>query len=516
MYKKKLYIFGLVATIMLLIALASSAITAHLTRANLAQSQIAQALLTEHQQLSSISYRLFKQLTDELIFGQNANQAMVRNKQELIQQSIDRIRILEIEQRQALGEKVTQGSVEDTDELEALISDIIDEFRSIVEANDDTPLNQQARLQELLEVTIDNRFREAINSAVIRQSRVVSATNASIETLNTAIVWFTIGLGVIAGPFIILGCYWLFSALYQPLSVIQSGTRSIASGNYAYRFPENLDREFSELVKALNDMVVQLSEHEAQAAAYRKELEFEVESRTRELTEANKQLTNIDNKRRQFIADVSHELRTPLTIIRGEAQVTLRQASVDEQLYRDTLSAILEQSVNLSRLVDDLLLLVRAEMSQLKLERETCDFAQVILQLVKAWQRTHADREITFTCHESNTTVLMDLQRVEQAITIILDNALKYSDPGTPIELHLSRTDPWYCIAIKDHGCGISLAEQEHIFERFVRLNRNGSGVGLGLPIAKAIVEAHGGDITVSSRPGEGAIFTLRIPQVLK
>ncbi len=320
MYKKKLYIFGLVATIMLLIALASSAITAHLTRVNLAQSQIAQSLLTEHQQLSSISYRLFKQLTDELIFGKNANQAMVRNKQELIQQSVERIRALEIEQRLALGEKVTQGSVEDTDELEALIFDIISEFRTIVEANNDTPLNQQARLQELLEVTIDNRFREAINSAVIRQSRVVSATNASIETLNTAIVWFTIGLGVIAGPFIILGCYWLFSALYQPLSVIQSGTRSIASGNYAYRFPENLDEEFSELVKALNDMVIQLSEHEAQAAAYRKELEFEVESRTRELTEANKQLTNIDNKRRQFIADVSHELRTPLTIIRGEAQ----------------------------------------------------------------------------------------------------------------------------------------------------------------------------------------------------
>lgn len=515
MYKKKLYIFGLVATIMLLIALASSAITAHLTRVNLAQSQIAQSLLTEHQQLSSISYRLFKQLTDELIFGKNANQAMVRNKQELIQQSVERIRALEIEQRLALGEKVTQGSVEDTDELEALIFDIISEFRTIVEANNDTPLNQQARLQELLEVTIDNRFREAINSAVIRQSRVVSATNASIETLNTAIVWFTIGLGVIAGPFIILGCYWLFSALYQPLSVIQSGTRSIASGNYAYRFPENLDEEFSELVKALNDMVIQLSEHEAQAAAYRKELEFEVESRTRELTEANKQLTNIDNKRRQFIADVSHELRTPLTIIRGEAQVTLRQSSVDENLYRETLSAILEQSVNLSRLVDDLLLLVRAEMSQLKLERVSCNIAQVILQLVQAWQRTHADRNITFVSNESDSSALLDVQRFEQAITIILDNALKYSENGTPVELTLSRTDSRYCISVKDNGCGISLAEQEHIFERFVRLNRNGSGVGLGLPIAKAIIEAHGGEITVTSSPGEGATFTILIPQVL-
>lgn len=514
MYKRKLYFFGAIATLVLLIALGSAAVTAHLTRANLQQSQIAQSLLAEHQQLSSISYRLFKQLTDELIFGQNANQAIVRNKQELIERSLSRIRELEVLQREALGASITQGSVEDTDELAALIDDIIREFRSIVDSASDTPLNQQQRLQALLENTIDNQFREAINAAVSRQSRVVSVTNASIDTLNTAIMWFTIGLGVIGAPFIVLGCYWLVNSLYQPLSLIQAGTESIATGNYDYRFPDNLDREFIELAMALNTMVTRLAEHEQAALASRKQLEFEVEQRTRELTVANQQLKQTDARRRQFIADISHELRTPLTIIRGEAQVTLRQASVDEDTYRETLSVILQQSVNLSSLVDDLLLLVRAEMSQLNLHLQNVVVAPLLRQLVDAWQKHHPDRQFTLACPaELDTlTVSLDSQRFEQAITVLLDNAVKYSDGCKPVGVSLACSNTHFSVSVSDQGKGMTRAEQEHIFERFVRLQRDASGVGLGLPIAKAIAKAHRGSIDVESEPGKGSTFTLRLP----
>ncbi len=203
MYKRKLYLFGLLSTFILIIALASAAVTAHLTRANLEQSQLAQSLLSEHQELSSTSYRLFKQLTDELIFGKGANQANVRNKQEKIDQSITRIKKFELAQREALGLDATQGSVEDTDELEALIAYIVSEFRDIAQLNDSTPLHEQERLHTLLESTIDNQFREAINAAVVRQGKVVSRINASIDTLNTSIVWFTIILGAITCPFIL-------------------------------------------------------------------------------------------------------------------------------------------------------------------------------------------------------------------------------------------------------------------------------------------------------------------------
>lgn len=512
MYKRKLYLFGLLSTFLLLIALASAAVTAHLTRTNLEQSQLAQSLLSEHQQLSSTSYRLFKQLTDELIFGKSANQANVRNKQESIDQTIARIKQLELSQRDALGLDATQGSVEDTDGLEALIGDIVDEFRAIASRNDNTPLKKQERLHTLLESTIDNQFREAINAALIRQSRVVSGINASIETLNTSIVWFTIILGAITCPFILLGCYWLFNALYHPLTVIRTGTDAIASGNYNYRLPETLDNEFTDLVKAFNSMIVRLGTHEDKAAAHRKQLEYEVETRTRALQEVNNKLTQLDTKRRQFMADVSHELRTPLTIIRGEAQVTLRQQTATVEIYQETLNTILEQSVKLSKLVDDLLLLARAEMHEFTLDVCQCILEPELSEQVTKWQKVIKTREIFFHSHlQQNQCVIIDKERIIQALTILIENANKYSSPGTPIVVSVDDDNDWIRINIEDNSEGISSSDLEHIFERFVRLKRQGDGMGLGLSIAKAIAEAHGGTLTASSVLSKGSIFTLSL-----
>jgi two-component system, OmpR family, sensor kinase len=515
MYKKKLFLFGFLSLTALTIALVGVAISAHITRANLKQSMIAQTLLTEHQQLSSISYRLFKQLTDEMIFGLNANQAKVRRKQELIEQSLQVIRQLEVEQRQALGTELTKGSVEDTDELEALLKAIITEFRSIIALNDQTPLSRQERFQQLLEVTIDNHFREAIDAAVTRQSRMVAATTARIDTLNTALVWFTIVLGILMVPCLVFGCVWLFNQLYQPLIIIQSGTQVIASGDYEFRLPGNLDSEFDSLVQSLNQMAARLAEHERQQAQLNRQLQFEVEQRTRELTEANHQLTRLDVRRKQFIADVSHELRTPLTIIRGEAQVTLRQKSADPQLYQEALTVILEQSVALSRLVDDLLLLARAEMSQLRLQAEPMDLLELAGGLVNHWQRRFPERlfELRVTDERVDWLLIADRQRLQQTLTILLDNATRYSAADTPVVLALQHESAQLRVQVIDRGQGISAIEMEHIFERFVRFRPRLEGTGLGLAIARAIAEAHRGELYCESVVGEGSVFTLVLPE---
>ena len=273
MYKRKLFYFGLTTAFILFLALISTAISAHLTRENLKQSTIAQSLLVEHEKLSSISYRLFKQLTDEVIFGRNANQAYVRKKQNLIEQSLQQIRDLELEQRKALGISATQGSVEDTDELVKLIDEIIIEFQAVVVSNNQAPLNQQEQLRSLLEVTIDDQFREAINSAVARQSRVVAAINAKIDTLNTTILWFTIGLGALSLPLILYGCYWLFNQLYQPLILIGNATNAIATGHYNQPISVKLDDEFEELAASINQLAKRLQEHESKEKESRKQLE---------------------------------------------------------------------------------------------------------------------------------------------------------------------------------------------------------------------------------------------------
>ncbi|PKI03599.1 HAMP domain-containing sensor histidine kinase [Glaciecola sp. 33A] len=514
MYKRKLFYFGLTTAFILFIALISTAISAHLTRGNLQQSNIAQSLLVEHEKLSSISYRLFKQLTDEIIFGRNANQAYVRKKQKVIQESLEQIRQLELEQRKALGVSFTQGSVEDTDELVRLIDEIIAEFEAVVISNNQAPLSQQEQLRRLLEVTIDDQFREAINSAVARQSRVVAAINARIDTLNTTIVWFTVGLGALSLPLILYGCYWLFNQLYQPLILIGNATNAIASGNYGQPISVKLDDEFEELAASINQLARRLQEHENNETALRKQLELEVKQRTSELTDANLQLTKIDSRRRQFIADVSHELRTPLTIIRGEAQVTLRMQSASVEDFNQTLVSILEQAVNLSRLVDDLLLLTRAEMNQLNLDMAPVQIMPMLESEVSKWEKHDVNRSILLvSANESTKAIAMiDKQRIGQVLSILLDNATKYSKSNQPIEIALGKTDTFITISIKDSGEGISAAEIDNIFERFVRFSKHNEGLGLGLPIAKVIVEAHGGRISVESSPGQGSTFSVILP----
>ncbi len=320
-------------------------------------------------------------------------------------------------------------------------------------------------------------------------------------------------LCLLVGPFIVFGCVWLFNQLYQPLTVIQSGTQVIASGNYNFRLPENLDREFDSLVQSLNQMAQQLAEHAQQQDTMRTQLQYEVDQRTSELTEANKQLTLLDARRKQFIADISHELRTPLTIIRGEAQVTLRQNNPVIDDYRGALQTVLDQVVSLSLLVDDLLLLARAEINQLRLYPDTIRVDALIENQLDHWQRKFPQREFQFTRPEAETRIYADEQRLQQILTVLLDNATRYSPADTPVDVTLTEKDKWVELRVRDYGEGISPSDVQYIFERFVRFRPRTEGSGLGLSIARVLVEAHHGDIQVESELGRGSVFIVKLPQ---
>ncbi len=514
MYRKKLFYFGLSTAIIILVALACASISAHLTRANLKQSSIAQSLLVEHQHLSSISYRLFKQFTDEYNFGESANQANIRKKRTLISQSLTKIRSLELAQRKALGIEATLGTIEDTDALEQIIDKIISEYQVVLNRSVADVEERRERLRTILEESIDNLFREAIDSAVNRQSKVVAALNARIDTLNSMMFWFTIGLGALSLAFVVYGCFWLFGQLYKPLMLIQNATNSIASGNYNQPITEKLDGEFEALVASINGLGERLQDHEENELRSRKDLEFQVEQRTAELTRANLELTKTDARRRQFINDISHELRTPLTIIRGEAQVSLRMSKAEAEDYQNTLQSILGQAVDLSRLVDDLLLLTRAEMNNLNLERSQQNIYGLVQEQVEKWQRYDESQKVDLVSEPECTSLQLniDKHRIQQVISILLDNAFKYSSSEQAICIQMQTIPNALQISVKDFGDGISAAEIEHIFERFVRFRKNKDGLGLGLPIAKAIVDAHGGHIHAESELGKGSIFTFILP----
>lgn len=203
-----------------------------------------------------------------------------------------------------------------------------------------------------------------------------------------------------------------------------------------------------------------------------------------------------------------------MTIIRGEAQVTLRLKSASEADYQETLRAILQQSVNLSRLVDDLLLLTRAEMHQLQLQIAPVKIKTLLDTEITKWQGFDQERDFSLAVDGEceDLAVMIDQQRVQQVLSILLDNASKYSQPGQAVLVSASCKDNFITIATKDSGVGISAAEVENIFERFVRFSKHNEGLGLGLPIAKAIVEAHGGEIVVESALGQGSTFLVTLP----
>jgi signal transduction histidine kinase len=226
------------------------------------------------------------------------------------------------------------------------------------------------------------------------------------------------------------------------------------------------------------------------------------------LAEANKAKTD-------FIADVSHELRTPLTVLRGNAQVGLALGSDPD--HAQLLEEIVAESKQMSRMVEDLLFLARSDSAAPPLESETLAVAPFLRELagraevLAREQGTELESEL-----EGEGFVKIDRQRIEQAVLILVDNAAKYGRRGGTVTLSSFVRSGGLHISVEDRGPGIPREELPRIFERFYRLDKARSrqlgGTGLGLPIAKTTIEAHGGRIEAVSRLGEGTKVSLSLP----
>jgi two-component system, OmpR family, sensor kinase len=213
---------------------------------------------------------------------------------------------------------------------------------------------------------------------------------------------------------------------------------------------------------------------------------------------------------REFVADVSHELRTPLTTVRGNLALLNRQPPLPDSEQVDVLTDLVEESDRLIRLVNDLLIMARADAGR-GLTRRPVAVRPVVEESCRLVRQSEQEREIVTDIQD--VTVQGDRDALKQVILILLDNALKYSQ-GV-VEVTVAAEEDQAIISVQDHGPGIEPEALEHIFERFYRGDRSVSapGFGLGLPIARALVEAQGGAIMVASQPGEGSRVSVRMPK---
>jgi two-component system OmpR family sensor kinase len=307
-----------------------------------------------------------------------------------------------------------------------------------------------------------------------------------LRRLLTTLILAGVGLLALA----MFGGYWLADRAMRPVKSITQTARQISESDLTRRINLKANDELGQLAATFDEMLGRL-----QAA-------FE--------------------RQRQFTADASHELRTPLTIISLEAGYALAgERPVQE--YQRTLGVILNENEYMVHLVNDLLILSRMDAGQTSLKHEPCDLSDLTVDVAERLTALARRRGVTIEFTDLPETPLQgDRQLLTQMISNLLENAIKYSPEGSGrVELATGMDGETVWFRVADHGPGIPMEHQAHIFERFFRVdtarnhNEGGetpTGSGLGLAIVKWIVEAHRGEIQLTSAEGQGSVFEVRLP----
>ncbi len=228
----------------------------------------------------------------------------------------------------------------------------------------------------------------------------------------------------------------------------------------------------------------------------------------------------LDESRREFVANVSHELRTPLTSIMGAAETVVNDPEMDEDMRVYFLEMVMTESERMMRIVSDLLVLSRLDNKRTSWSIETFDIGESVRHLCEV-MRTDLDAHdhtLVFEAEEDLPDVTADRQRIEQVIINVISNAIKYTPDGGTIDVSVASVSERRFVQIKvaDNGVGIPKEDIAHLFERFYRVEKSrtsdAGGTGLGLAIAKELIDAHGGNIRIESAVDEGTVMTIEIP----
>ena len=304
--------------------------------------------------------------------------------------------------------------------------------------------------------------------------------------LATVLLLFAGGIAMSVG-------YFLSVALTDRIVTLNGVAKEIARGELSARVPVIGNDEMASLARAFNDMAAQLE------AADRNQRE-------------------LDMLRRNLIAWAGHDLRTPLASIRAIVEALADGVVEDPETVERYLHTAQREIRSLSLLIDDLFELAQIEAGGLRLELAPNSISDLISDTMESFSELAARQDVALegSAEPGVDPVVMDAQQIGRVLSNLLGNALRHTSSGGIVQLHASRADEGVRVQIKDTGEGIGAEDLPYIFERFYRgeksRNRTTGGAGLGLAIAKGIVEAHGGEIGAESPPGEGACFFFTLP----
>ncbi len=320
----------------------------------------------------------------------------------------------------------------------------------------------------------------------ITHSDVPDITRTSLQVTYVKIGRFFLWGGLLAIAIALLWTFLLSRRILAPVKALTSAARKFGKGDFSQRVQSNDKGEMGELAVSFNTMAEDLERNE--------------------------------HLRRNMVADVAHELRTPLSNLRGYLEAVSDGVVKPDKA---TLHSLNEEVSSLSRLVDDLQELSLADAGKLKLVFQPEDISKLINEAITGFQAEAAAKQLSFSMELSKTLpeVYIDRHRIKQVLLNLLDNAIKHTRPEGRVTIKAWCEADHVYISVVDTGEGIPLEDMPLVFDRFYRADKSRTratgGTGLGLTIAKRLVEAHGGRIDVRSTVGKGTTFTFNLP-VLK
>lgn len=294
--------------------------------------------------------------------------------------------------------------------------------------------------------------------------------------------WIPFGIFLFI-PFVVIVVVLAIMALRRlvtPVNDLLKAADRVGQGDYSVRVPEKGPREVRSLARAFNTMASRLH--------------------------------IMDEQRRDLLADVTHELRTPLTVVQGNLEGMLDGVYPADEA---NLRSLLDETNLLTRLVEDLRTLALAESGALQLKKEPTALALLVRETAAAFEKQADAAGVTLTVETAPDLPWLDLDpgRIRQVLSNLLANALRYTPAGGTVSVRYRQADGQVLLEVQDSGPGIPPEELPYVFERFYKSTDSG-GMGLGLAIARHLVEAHGGTIRAESTPGQGTTMQVTLPVI--
>jgi signal transduction histidine kinase len=377
------------------------------------------------------------------------------------------------------------------------IRDYVDEFATLIlRIARESPDAARDQVAELEGEGRTDEIRDQFEQFVAAEDTLAARSAASAEReADRALGLGIAGLIVSAVLIVAFGVY-LARSTARPVREAATAASSVAAGDLSTRVPEHGPGEVGELTVAFNRMADALERSRA------------------ELESQNEQLRQSERRKSELVRIVSHELRTPLASVLGFTSILLDR-DVEPEDERRYLEIINTQSRRLSSLLNDFLDAERLEEGELELSRKVIDIGSVVAEQVQLFQGQSAKHRLDTSLPPKALTVEADPNRIAQVIGNLLSNAIKYSPDGGTVQVKAEQVDSKVRVSVRDEGLGIPNELQQRVFAKFFRGDADESGIpgtGLGLTIARSVVEAHGGRMNFESTRGKGSLFWLELP----